>query len=130
MASRDIALLEPETRAKVEKFLALARVSGLDLLVTCTVRTAVEQAELYAQGRTKPGRVVTWAKPGQSLHEQGRAVDVVPMLGGKCCWSTLGGDLVLWQQAGALGKRAGLEWAGDWPAKIREFPHFQNKGKA
>jgi peptidoglycan L-alanyl-D-glutamate endopeptidase CwlK len=105
-----------------------AGAAGLFLLVTCTLRTAQEQAALYAQGRTAPGRVVTWAKPGQSLHETGQAVDVVPMRGGVCVWGTTGADLELWRQVGALGEAAGLEWGGRWPAKIRDYPHFQFKG--
>jgi len=51
--------------------------------VDCTIisglRTAEEQAELYAQGRTKPGSIVTY-KDGinsKSNHQSGLAVDVI-----------------------------------------------------
>lgn len=36
--------------------------------LTCTYRSRVEQNELYEQGRTKPGNIVTNAKAGQSAH--------------------------------------------------------------
>ena len=36
--------------------------------ITCTYRSPAEQAELFAQGRDKPGKIVTYAKPGQSPH--------------------------------------------------------------
>lgn len=36
-------------------------------------RTEAEQLEIYAQGRTKPGPIVTWTK--KSKHMTGRAVD-------------------------------------------------------
>ena len=42
-----------------------------------TLRTFAEQDNLYAQGRTKPGPVVTYAKGGQSYHNYGLAIDIV-----------------------------------------------------
>jgi len=39
-----------------------------DVLLICTFRTFEEQAAEYAKGRTKPGRIVTWAGPGESNH--------------------------------------------------------------
>jgi len=42
-----------------------------------TLRTNAEQNELYAQGRTKSGKVVTFAKGGQSMHNYGLAIDIV-----------------------------------------------------
>lgn len=128
MASRSIDDLSPETRQCAGVFLSSCQASGLSVLVTCTRRSGAEQAALYAQGRTTPGLIVTWAKEGESRHEKGEALDVVPLRHGKPVWGTTGADLALWQQVGALGEAAGLEWAGRWPAKRREFPHFQYKG--
>jgi len=42
-----------------------------------TLRTHAEQNELYAQGRTKPGKIVTYARGGQSYHNYGLAIDIV-----------------------------------------------------
>ena len=42
-----------------------------------TLRTIKEQNDLYAQGRTKPGKIVTNAKGGQSYHNYGLAIDIV-----------------------------------------------------
>lgn len=39
-------------------------------------RSYARQAELYAQGRSKPGPIVTRAKPGQSPHQYGLARDL------------------------------------------------------
>lgn len=127
MSTRDIDALEPSVAAMARAFLAKAGAEGFDILVTCTRRTSQDQAELYAKGRTAPGPVVTWAKPGQSLHETGRAFDIVPLRAGKCCWGTKGADAELWRRLGELGESVGLEWAGRWPASKREFPHFQKK---
>lgn len=50
------------------------------------LRTAAEQAALYAQGRTTPGAIVTNAPPGRSAHEHGLAVDVCILVGGHEEW--------------------------------------------
>jgi peptidoglycan L-alanyl-D-glutamate endopeptidase CwlK len=100
---------------------------GIDVLITCTYRSAQEQDELYAQGRTKPGRIVTKARGGQSYHQYRVAYDVVPLRNGKPVWGTRDADGALWQRVGELGEKAGLEWAGRW-VRMKEFPHFQYTG--
>lgn len=126
--SRNIADLVPACKEKAEKFLKLAKDSGIDLIVTSTYRDLESQAALYAQGRTKPGLIVTNAKPGQSWHNWRCAFDVVPMRNGKPVWGTTGPDGDLWRRVGELGELAGLEWAGRWTGKLREFAHFQYTG--
>lgn len=127
--SRNLQDLHPAVNRMANSFLMSAAAAGIDLLVTCTWRSAEEQAKLYAQGRTAPGPIVTKAKPGQSMHNhcvQGHpaslALDVVPLRNGKPVWKTTD---PLWAQVGQLGKAAGLEWAGDWKT-FREYPHFQH----
>jgi peptidoglycan L-alanyl-D-glutamate endopeptidase CwlK len=107
-----------------ERFLIDCHDAGLDIIVTCTLRTEEEQAALYSQGRTEPGQIVTQAKPGQSMHQYGLALDVVPLRDGKCVWDK---EDLLWQMVGNIGKGAGLDWAGDW-VDFQEFPHFQYTG--
>lgn len=139
ISSRKLEDLEPETKRRVEAFLASCKAAGIDVLVTCTLRDFEAQADLYASGRTKPGKILTNAAAGLSWHNWKRAVDVVPLRHGKPIWGTSGNgidndptdddrdDLELWQRIAALGKLAGLEWAGDWRS-FREFPHFQYTG--
>ena len=122
--SRSLDDLLPPVRQRVEKFIALCRAVGIDLLVTSTYRDNESQNALYAQGRTAPGRIVTNAKAGQSWHNYRCAVDVVPLTNGKPNWNVK--DPV-WQTVGQLGKQAGLEWAGDWK-RFKEYPHFQYAG--
>jgi len=43
---------------------------------TWVFRTGKEQSNLYAQGRTKPGTIVTNADEGESYHNYGLAVDI------------------------------------------------------
>lgn len=122
--SRDINALLPHVARKVWAFMKALEEAGITVLVTCTVRTPQEQEELYAQGRTRPGRIVTNAKAWQSWHNVRRAVDIVPLRNGKPVWGTQGVDLILWRQIGEIGEAHGLEWAGRW-RKFREYPHFQ-----
>lgn len=73
---RELAQLEPRFRAAVESFLAEASAKGTKLKVLETKRSAERQAWLFAQGRTRPGKIVTWTMA--SRHLTGEAVDVWP----------------------------------------------------
>lgn len=126
--SRNISDLHPPCKEMAEKFLKIAKDSGIDLIVTSTYRDLESQAALFAQGRTKPGSIVTNARPGQSWHNWRCAFDVVPIRNGKPVWSTTGPDGALWRKVGELGESVGLEWAGRWTGKLREFAHFQYTG--
>lgn len=125
--SRKLEDLHPTVRAKVQQFIQKCDEAGIDLLVTSTYRDNESQAELYAQGRTKPGKIVTKAKPGQSWHNWKVAVDVVPLRNGKPVWGTTGADGELWEKVGEIGESVGLEWAGRWKT-FKEFAHFQYTG--
>ena len=129
MSSRKLTDLHPQMQPIMTRFLANARAAGIDLLVTCTYRSNEEQAALYAIGRTKPGRIVTNARPGRSTHNNtlngkpaALAADVVPLRDGKPVWSA--SDPV-WKRVGEIGEKVGLEWAGRWTT-FREYPHFQH----
>ncbi|HYP51986.1 MAG TPA: M15 family metallopeptidase [Pyrinomonadaceae bacterium] len=113
-----IAELDPAIRGRAEDFLAKSKAAGYDLRITQGLRTFEQQEELYKQGRTKPGQIVTWARGGQSLHNFGLAFDVFD--------EKKGYDLD-WNKVGQLGKDAGLEWGGDWKGKP-DRPHFQYMG--
>jgi peptidoglycan LD-endopeptidase CwlK len=128
VSSRKLTDLHPLMQPLVVDFLARVEMEGIDLLVTCTYRSDEEQAALYAIGRTKPGRRVTNAPPGRSMHNfrfggkpASLAVDVVPLANGKPVWSAA--DPV-WQKVGEIGEAAGLEWAGRWKRgpRVPSFP--------
>jgi peptidoglycan L-alanyl-D-glutamate endopeptidase CwlK len=55
--SRSLDELLPPVKVRVQKFLDSAKAQGIDLLVTSTYRDNASQDALYAQGRTKPGRI-------------------------------------------------------------------------
>ena len=63
-----------------QRLVAIAQEAGqalpFDVIVVEGVRTIQRQQDLYAQGRTKPGKVVTWTM--NSKHIDGLAVDLAP----------------------------------------------------
>lgn len=73
----DTSLLYPPFFDKVALVLSTARAMGQDYVVISGYRSHKEQAAIYAQGRTKPGKRVTNARAGFSAHNWGIAVDVV-----------------------------------------------------
>lgn len=125
--SRSLDDLHPVVAAKARLFLAKCSAAGIDVLVTSTYRDNESQAALYAQGRTAPGKKVTNADAGQSMHNWRVALDVVPMRAGKPVWSTNGDDGALWRKVGSIGQQVGFEWGGAW-AKFKDYPHFQYTG--
>ena len=129
MASRSIDDLAPRVRAAALAFEGECKRRGIDVLIYCTLRSNAEQTALYAQGRTAPGRIVTCARAGQSLHNPDTsghawAFDAVPVIGGKAMWAD--DDAI--NRMGAAGEAVGLEWAGRWAGKFKERAHFQMKG--
>lgn len=84
-------------------------------------RTHAEQQVTYDQGRTLPGKIVTNAEPGDSYHQYGLAIDVVPRAyKAMPDWNPSG---PLWIKIGQLAEAAGLEWGGRWSKPDR--PHVQ-----
>lgn len=118
-----LAELQPHVRDAAQKALAEAEKAGLDILVTQGLRTFAEQNELYAQGRTKPGKIVTNAKAGQSYHNFGLAFDFCLIENGKACWDVNN----KWKQFVNICKKQGFEWGGDWTS-FKDYPHFEMTG--
>ena len=124
MASRSLEDLLPIVKAKAEEFHKLCTEHGMDILIYCTYRSNEEQDGLYAQGRSKPGRVVTNARGGESFHNHRCAFDFVPLVAGKPAWD----NTELYRKAGVIAESIGLEWAGRWTGKLRETAHCQYTG--
>ena len=121
MASRELADLHPAFRVKAEAWLQDCMDAGLDILVYCTLRTMDEQADLYAKGRTVPGNIVTYAKPGQSAHNFGLALDFVPLVDGKPAWSPGSSD---YSKAIELAEARGMA-SGARFTRFKDWPHLE-----
>ena len=123
MSSRLLADLEPVTRDMAAWFLDVCKELEIDIIVTCTFRSKEKQDALYAQGRTAPGAIVTKARGGESAHNWGMALDVVPVVNGKPDWNA---SLDIWETLGSLAAAAGLDWGGNWVG-LKDMPHLQRK---
>jgi peptidoglycan LD-endopeptidase CwlK len=126
VASRSLDDLAQPVKAAALALLSACESDGIELLVYCTLRSNAEQSALYVIGRGKAGRIVTNARPGQSMHNpdvDGRswAFDAVPLIGGKLQWD----NPQLMHRVGVLAEGVGLEWAGRWLGSLRESVHFQ-----
>jgi len=114
----DIDELKPQMKKKVEKLLQLAKENDLKVVVFETYRSQERQNWLYEQGRTRPGRIVTWTK--NSRHKQREAVDMVFLdKNGNYTWN---GD---WNKLIELGEQCGL-----YNLAPKEKAHFQDNGEA
>lgn len=107
MASREAKYLHPKLQRAWAEMDRLMDEAGYDAFLTCTHRSNDEQAALYAQGRTKPGRIVTRCKPGMSRHNSlpAMAFDIGILVNGKCDWNTRSDA---WKKAVEIGNSLGL----------------------
>lgn len=110
-------LLEP-VKPYARSLIHLCAEHGIEIIVTSGTRTYAEQDALYEQGRSKPGKIVTNAKGGQSNHCFGIAWDVTIFKAGSPVWES-----PIYQAIGAYGKSIGLTWGGDW--HFSDEPHFE-----
>lgn len=88
--------------------------------ITQTLRSFKESDDLYQQGRTDPGSIVSNAKAGQSMHNYGFALDFVIQINGKMSWEVDKN----WMIVVKCFEDRGFEWGGRW-SKFKDYPHFQ-----
>jgi peptidoglycan L-alanyl-D-glutamate endopeptidase CwlK len=106
----------------VEKVMAA---KGVTVEVISGLRSWAAQAALYAQGRTKPGRIVTKARPGSSWHNYGLAIDLGLFKDGSYLDEAKPSVAdKLYAEIGRIAEIHGIEWAGNWKS-FTETPHFQ-----
>lgn len=139
-----LAGLEPAFKAKVVQLILLLADRGLAVRIAYAKRTFLEQTALWLQGRAPRAEVdrarmgaglaplglmernviVTNAQPGQSLHEKGLAVDLVPM-GWMAATQKWLPDWASprWVAIGEAAESLGLKWGGRWGKPDR--PHVE-----
>ena len=122
--SRNITMCHPQLQEKAQKLIVECKKQGLIVKLGECFRSAAEQDALYAQGRTKPGSIVTYAKGTSysSMHQWGIAFDIIRN-DGKGAYYDFDG---WFSKVGKIGKALGLEWGGDWINPV-DKPHFQLK---
>lgn len=123
--------VHPDLRRVVDRAI---QITTQDFMVLEGVRTPERQRELYAQGRTKPGKVVTWTLKSNHFKQAdgfGHAVDLVPY---PVDWNTASKfdaiSFAMFAAAAEFG--VPLRWGKDWnqngkPGEKGESdsPHFE-----
>jgi peptidoglycan L-alanyl-D-glutamate endopeptidase CwlK len=124
-SQRNLDTLLPKVKPVMEAFVIEAKKHfqqlGVDCVVICGTRTYAEQDAIYAQGRTKPGKIVSRARGGESRHNFGLSIDLGLFKDGKYL-----GTHPLYKEIGKIiTKFPQLEWGGNW--KFVDEPHVEFK---
>lgn len=114
----DLESLHPYFKDKIVELIQVCKASGISLAVVETYRTHAKQAEYFAMGRKYTGMA-----GGNSKHQYGLAVDVVPVVNAIPVWN----NTRLWKRIGMLGERLGLRWGGRWRVPY-DPAHFEWSG--
>jgi peptidoglycan L-alanyl-D-glutamate endopeptidase CwlK len=102
--------------------------SRVDFSVISGLRTLEEQQELYAQGRTKPGKIITWVDGVYQVsnHQAGLAVDLYPWVDGKTSHDPDHYKAVaraMFYSSQVLGFP--VAWGGLWTGEQEDLPHWE-----
>ncbi|WP_342512242.1 peptidoglycan-binding protein [Sporosarcina sp. FSL K6-1522] len=117
-SNRDINALHPVAQQACRLFLQECEKAGVKIFITETYRSQERQNYLYAQGRTRPGKIVTWTL--NSNHKSKLAWDIAVIPPANLY------DVVTLNRAGAIARKLGITWGGDWKYNI-DRPHFEVK---
>ena len=118
--SRSINDLHPYVKEQFLKADAMLKSQGVTVLVVSTLRDQEYQSKLYAQGRTDKSKPIVTNAKLIGPHGFGLALDLCPMINGKCAWNRAD----LYQIISIVMKHHGFEWGGDWKSFV-DKPHFQ-----
>lgn len=138
--SRALDDLDPCFKPSAMELIARCAEEGIPVMIIFTGRTSEEQGALYAQGRSKPGMIVTWTLDSAHVmkdrcvkcgaENKAKAIDICPygefMLHGpdKLQWDET--DPV-WLKMGSIGERLGLKWGVMQKGQRKDVGHFELK---
>ena len=122
----NIASLVPKAQRAARQFMVATKAFPYTVKILSGGRTYAEQDALYAQGRTKPGKIVTNAPAGSSNHNYGIAFDVGIFDGNKYFTGETAATNKPYLHLRRLTKPAvlDLDWGGDWKS-IKDNPHYE-----
>jgi hypothetical protein len=88
-SNKKLSKVDPLLREVIE-YAAQTAPSNIEFQIVQGLRTQAEQNALYAQGRTKPGKIVTWTKNSNHMDKDrdgdGDAIDFQAYINGKATW--------------------------------------------
>lgn len=128
LSEKSMNKLEGVNEDLVEVVKLAIQLSLVDFTVLEGLRTIERQKELYAQGRTKAGKIVTWTM--NSAHLRGHAVDLGAIVNGVLTWEEKWYPLIADAMLEAAAKlNISIVWGGtfrDKNGKLRpDSPHFE-----
>jgi len=138
-SKKRIGAVHPGVMERMEILTERCKARGVDVVFTQGLRTMVDQARLYGQGRnysykgvnySQPNKpIVTKAEPGTSIHNYGLALDfAIVKNDSEFTWDTnadLDKDGVRdWMEVVAEAKKLGFEWGGDW-VSFKDYAHIE-----
>jgi len=116
---REISELLPAAQTACQLLFQECFKAGIkNIFITETYRSQERQKYLYAQGRTRPGQIVTWTL--DSNHKSRLAWDIA------VCPPHSLYDVTTLSKVGAIAGKLGITWGGNWSDKI-DRPHFEVK---
>ncbi|WP_431808241.1 M15 family metallopeptidase [Lysinibacillus sphaericus] len=116
---RDLAELLPVAQTPCRLLFQECYKAGIhNIFVTETYRSQARQNYLYAQGRTRPGKIVTWTLKSNHTSRLAWDIAVAPP---KPLY-----DVDTLTKVGAIARKLGITWGGDWARRI-DRPHFEVK---
>ncbi|MGI8314813.1 M15 family metallopeptidase [Halobacillus mangrovi] len=121
--------LHPKVEEYKNELIATSKSKGIDIFITEGHRSVERQNNLYERGRSTDGRIVTYAKGGESFHNYGLAIDFALKLdNGDVVWDMRRDDNKNgesdWMEVVAIAKDMGFEWGGDF-SNFKDYPHLQ-----
>lgn len=133
-----VALLHPNIREQVKALIQQAEEKlgqYAAIRIVQGLRTFEEQDALYAQGRSKPGNIVTNSRGGQSYHNYGLAIDFAILYDKdkNGTFETLSWDTLVdldrdgekdWMEVVEVFEKANYVWGGRF-SSIKDNPHFE-----
>lgn len=128
-SAKNVATLHPKVQQVFKNWIAecqiLAKAFNYEYKAISGNRTWEEQAKIYAQGRTAPGKIVTNAKPGFSNHNYGIAVDMGVFKDGKYLDGSKPSEAEAFhRKAAEIAEKYNIEWGGSWKS-FKDYPHFE-----
>lgn len=126
--SRNIDDLHPTVARGCREFIRRMNEAGFPHIgISATYRDNTHQDWLHAQGRTRPGNIVTNARGGQSIHNYRLAFDFFRNIQGQAFNDRTLEERRFWDEAGLIWTKMGGMWGGNWQNFV-DRPHCEYTG--
>lgn len=116
--------MDPGFEGHVNDILSSLKTRGLNARLSQGYRTPKQQDDFYAQGRTKPGPIITYATSKTGKHPRGIAADIDLL---DANGNPLPSSAKEWAALGEEASKRGLTWGGGWK-KLKDLRHVEANG--